>query len=167
MIKKELIEHYYLPKDLNKLTLKEKEIYVNELFKKEYVGKEITYFLNEKEIKALITTKTRNNFLIRKHRGKINENKKEYAIKINLAYKNKYLDLLKNSKFIFKGNDYKSYYNRNHNKQTFWLYFKKSIYINNDLFVAIIDIQNKNNKYIIYNLKIKEASETATLRHHK
>lgn len=32
MIKKELIEHYYLPKDLNKLTLKEKEVYVNELF---------------------------------------------------------------------------------------------------------------------------------------
>ncbi len=48
------IEIYELDENLDKYTRKEREKYINELFKQEYQGKEISYLLNGEEIKALI-----------------------------------------------------------------------------------------------------------------
>ena len=47
------IEIYELDENLDKYTRKEREEYINELFKQEYRGKEISYLLNGEEIKAL------------------------------------------------------------------------------------------------------------------
>ena len=46
------IEVYELDENLDKYTRKEREEYINELFKQEYQGKEISYLLNGEEIKA-------------------------------------------------------------------------------------------------------------------
>ena len=51
------IEVYELDENLDKYTRKEREEYINELFKQEYQGKEISYLLNGEEIKALINQK--------------------------------------------------------------------------------------------------------------
>ena len=56
------IEIYELDENLDKYTRKEREEYINELFKQEYQGKEISYLLNGEEIKALINQTTRKNF---------------------------------------------------------------------------------------------------------
>ena len=45
------IEIYETDKHINEYSRKEREKYVNELFKEEYIGKEISYLLNDKEIK--------------------------------------------------------------------------------------------------------------------
>lgn len=126
--------------------------------KKEYVGKEISYFLNDLEIKAVINSKTRNNFFIRTHKGKYYENNNEYNVKLNLVYTKNYLKILNNLKYVSTKSDYKSYKNRNHNIKIRWIYFSKKIYVNEELYEVVVDIQNKDKKYIIYNLKIKEVS---------
>ena len=64
------IEVYELDENLDKYTRKEREEYINELFKQEYQGKEISYLLNGEEIKALINQKTRRNFRAYQHSGK-------------------------------------------------------------------------------------------------
>ena len=71
------IEVYELDENLDKYTRKEREEYINELFKQEYQGKEISYLLNGEEIKALINQKTRRNFRAYQHSGKY-ETKKSY-----------------------------------------------------------------------------------------
>ena len=60
------IEIYELDENLDKYTRKEREEYINELFKQEYQGKEISYLLNGEEIKALIN-KQREKFFVKKH----------------------------------------------------------------------------------------------------
>ena len=61
------IEVYELDENLDKYTRKEREEYINELFKQEYQGKEISYLLNGEEIKALINKTTRKNFTQLRH----------------------------------------------------------------------------------------------------
>ena len=64
------IEIYELDENLDKYTRKEREKYINELFKQEYQGKEISYLLNGEEIKALINSTTRKNFRAYQHSDK-------------------------------------------------------------------------------------------------
>lgn len=55
----ENIEEFILDDNLEKYTRKEREIIINELFKNEYQGKEISCILNGEEVLAVVNAYTR------------------------------------------------------------------------------------------------------------
>lgn len=146
----------YSSNELSKnLTRKQKEELINKLFKEKYQGKEISYFLNKNEIKAVINKFTRKNFLISKHGGKENETMSELKAKENIVISNGLDPLIYNFNFKARRKDNKTIKTEKHNENVNWLYFIKQIIFDNILYNVIIDIRENNGKYFIYHIKIK------------
>lgn len=149
------IEIYQINENLNGLSLKEREKRVNEIFKKVYQGKEVKYFLNDKEIYALINSLTKSNITSRKHGGSTEEGKRGFKAKLNLVISNQFISVLNNAKY-FKSKDHsKTFENKNHKKDDIWHYYKKKIIVNDILYEVVIDIKERNGRFIIYNMKLK------------
>ena len=153
------IEIYKLDINLDKYTRKEREEYINELFKQEYQGKEISYLLNGEEIKTLINSTTRRNFKAYQHSGKF-ETSKAYNIRQNIAFSDDYIDMISNTSYDFSKNEQKEY-QKGHYKDSKWHYFIKLIKCNNCFYYVIIDVLEKNSKYLVYNTKLKEVDAQA------
>lgn len=152
------IEIYHLDENLNNLSMKEKTKRIDELFKKEYRGKEIKYLLNDSEINAFITSITRSNFNSRLYQSYNNEKKKEFNVKQEITLSGDFIPLISNLKYEKESRETKSDQNKSHKVDNIWYYFKKIIICNNLYYYVIVDIKFNNKKYIIYNIKIKEAS---------
>lgn len=150
------IEVYEIDKDLTKFTRKEREKIVNELFKTQYVGKEISYLLKDTEIHAIINGVTRGNYLTKRH-GKYNaESNNEYNARIDLAASEDYERLITNAKYYHSEKDTKVVKNNKHKEINQWHYFDKQIIFNNNKYFLKIAIMQKENKYFVYNTKLKE-----------
>ena len=156
------IEVYELDENLDKYTRKEREEYINEFFKQEYQGKEISYLLNGEEIKALINQKTRRNFRAYQHSGKY-ETKKSYNARQNIAFSGNYIDMVSNTLYDFSEDEHKKY-QKGHHYDSNWHYFYKIIKCNDCFFYVIIDILERNGNYYIYNTKLKEVDAPALYR---
>lgn len=156
------IEVYELDENLDKYTRKEREEYINELFKQEYQGKEISYLLNGEEIKALINQKTRRNFRAYQHSGKY-ETKKSYNARQNIAFSGNYIDMISNTSYNYSKAESKVHQKRHH-KNNRWHYFNKIIKCNNCFYSVNIDVLEKDNNYFIYNTKLKEVDAPALNR---
>lgn len=149
------IEVYQINENLNGLSLKEREKRINEIFKNRYLGKEVKYFLNNKEIHALINAMTRKNITSKKHGGVAIESKKGFKTKLNLIISNDFIKVLNNAKYFKSKEHSKSFENRNHKKENEWHYFKKKIIVNEILYEVVVDIKERNGRFIIYNMKLK------------
>lgn len=154
------IEVYELDENLDKYTRKEREKYINELFKQEYQGKKISYLLNGEEIKALINKTTRENYRAYQHSGKI-EYRKAYNTRQNIAFSGDYMSLISNASHYETQDEKKVGQNRKHKSKNKWHYFIKYIVCNKYYFMVIIDILENNYKFIIYNTKLKEVDSSA------
>lgn len=150
------IETYEIDENFEKLSKEERETKVNEIFKNKYQGKEIKYLLNNIEINAIINSSTRDNFTSRLHRGRVNEFKRDFRLKQNLAVNNDLIKILSNSKYLNDKKDYKNYKNKAHKNYINWLYFSKNILVNNKVYKLIISIRENNNYYFIYDIKLRE-----------
>ena len=153
------IEIYELDENLDKYTRKEREEYINELFKQEYQGKEISYLLNGEEIKALINQTTRKNFRAYQHSGKYETNK-SYRNRQNIVFSGDYIDMVSNTLYDFSKDEHKKY-QKGHHYDNKWHYFYKIIKCNDFFFYVIIDILERNGNYYIYNTKLKEVDARA------
>ena len=153
------IEVYELDENLDKYTRKEREEYINELFKQEYQGKEISYLLNGEEIKALINSTTRINFRAYQHSGNFETNK-SYRTRQNIAFSGDYIDMISNIPYNYSKDEHKEYQKRHH-KNNKWHYFTKIIKCNNCYYSVNIDIVERNSNYYIYNTKLKEVDAQA------
>ncbi len=156
------IEIYELDENLDKYTRKEREEYINELFKQEYQGKEISYLLNGEEIKALINQTTKRNFRAYQHSGKYETNK-AFRTRQNIAFSGDYIDMISNTSYNYSKDEQKEF-QKKHYKSSKWHYFKKIIKCNNSFFSVNIDILEKNGNYYIYNTKLKEVDAPALSR---
>lgn len=150
------IEVYTSNELSKKLTRKEKEALIEKWFKEKYQGKEISYLLNEKEIKAVINATTRRNFLISRHSGSTNEKISELKAKEDFVISNELYSLIKNAKCIDIKKDSKENKNRHHKENTLRFYFVKFIIFDDILYKVVIDINKFNKKYFIYHIKINE-----------
>ncbi len=150
------IEVYELDENLDKYTRKEREEYINELFKQEYQGKEISYFLNGEEIKALINKTTKKNFFVKKHSHGQKESSLEFNTRQDIVFSGDYENLIKNSQYDKSSKDNYIGFSKNHTDSNEWHYFKKSIVCNGIVFDVIIDVRERYGKYILYNIKLKE-----------
>lgn len=146
------IEVYYIDEDLEKLSKKERIKRIDELFKKEYQGKQIKYLLNNKEIRALINSITRSNISSRIHGGSVNETNKEFSIKQGIILKGDYIKLISELDYIRTSEDKRK---ENHINYKFH-YFKKVIMCNKRYYEVVVDIREHAKGFIIYNTKIKE-----------
>ena len=153
------IEIYELDENLDKYTRKEREEYINELFKQEYQGKEISYLLNGEERKALINQTTRKNFRAYQHSGKYETNK-SYRTRQNIVFSGDYIDMVSNTLYDFSKDEHKKY-QKGHHYDNKWHYFYKIIKCNDCFFYVIIDILERNGNYYIYNTKLKEVDARA------
>lgn len=86
---------------------------INELFKQEYQGKEISYLLNGEEIKALINSTTRINFRAYQHSGKFETNK-SYRTRQNIAFSGDYIDMISNIPYNYSKDEHKEHQKRHH-----------------------------------------------------
>ncbi len=149
------IEIYTLDENIDQYTRKEREKIINELFKNEYQGKEISYLLNGDEINALITQKTRKNFLSRHHSEYV-EHKRSFNTKIDIAFSGDLKELMENANYTASARERKVGQNEIHREHNQWFYFEKNILCNNRYFLAKIDILKQDERYYLYHIKLKE-----------
>ena len=154
------IEIYELDENLDKYTRKEREEYINELFKQEYQGKEISYLLNGEEIKALINQITRKNYKAYQHSDKF-ECRNAYNTRQDSAFSDDYISLISNASHYATRDEKKVGQNKKHKLKNKWHYFIKYIICNEYYFMVIIDILESNSKFIIYSTKLKEVDARA------
>lgn len=155
------IEIYETDKHINEYSRKEREKYVNELFKEEYIGKEISYLLNDKEIKALINQTTRKNFNALSHHGIRTEKRKAFNIEHDIAFSGDYISFVSNAKYSNTNKEFKAGQNKNHREDNLWHNFTKTIIFNNIYFNLTINVRELNNKFFIHNTKLKEIKKEA------
>lgn len=156
------IEVYELDENLDKYTRKEREEYINELFKQEYQGKEISYLLNGEEIKALINKTTKKNFFVKKHSHGQKESTLEFNTRQDIVFSGDYIDMVSNTLYDFSKDEHKKY-QKGHHYDNKWHYFYKIIKCNDYFFYVIIDILERNGNYYIYNTKLKEVDARALI----
>ena len=149
------IEIYTLDENIDQYTRKEREKFINELFKNEYQGKEISYLLNGDEINALINTTTRKNFKAYQHSGKF-EKKRAFHTRQDIAFSGDYLDLVSNGKYDYSTVEKKQGQNEYHKNANKWHYFEKMIRCNDYYFNVIVDVLESENEFYVYNTKLKE-----------
>ena len=149
------IEIYELDENIDQYTRKEREEFVNELFKEEYRGQKISYLLNGDEINALINTTTRKNFKAYQHSGKF-EKKRAFHTRQDIAFSGDYLDLVSNGKHDYSTVEKKRGQNEYHKDDNKWHYFEKMIRCNNYYFNVIVDVLESENEFYVYNTKLKE-----------
>lgn len=154
------IEVYELDENLDKYTRKEREEYINELFKQEYQGKEISYLLNGEEIKALINQTTRKNYKAYQHSDKF-ECRNAYNTRQDIAFSNDFIPLISNANFKRQSLEHYAGQSGSHRQNNHWYYFNKIIFCNDNLYNVIIDILERNGNYYIYNTKLKEVDARA------
>ena len=157
------IEVYELDENLDKYTRKEREEYINELFKQEYQGKEISYLLNGEEIKALINSTTRKNFRAYQHSDKF-EYRNAYNARQDIAFSDDYISLISNASHYATRDEKKIGQNKNHKVKNKWHYFIKYIVCNGYYFMVVIEILENNSKFIIYSTKLKEVDSPTISR---
>ena len=155
------IEIYELDENLDKYTRKEREEYINELFKQEYQGKEISYLLNGEEIKALINKTTRKNFTQLRHSHGQLETFNEFKKRQDIAFSNDFIPLISNANFKRQSLEHYAGQSDSHRQNNHWYYFNKIIFCNDNLYNVIIDILERNGNYYIYNTKLKEVDARA------
>lgn len=156
------IEVYETSEDLNKYTRKQREEFINELFMKQYQGKEIHYLLNDKEIKAIINATTRKYFFSKQHGGVIREKDSERNIRINLVYENGFDNLIRNAVYSKTSKEYKPSQNSKHKIDNKWHYFIKKIIFNEKFYILIITLREYNSKFYIHNTRIKEKRDASS-----
>ncbi len=149
------IEVYECDEDIKKYTRKEREKIVNEMFK-QYLGKKISYRLNEKEIRAVINEITRENFRARQHRRQASEKKRERNTRFDITMSGDYLSLVKNASYFKSMSEMKAGQNKNHTSKQVWHTFQKYILFQESLYKVIIQVREKNGRYYIHNTKLKE-----------
>ena len=108
------IEVFEIGQNIDQYTRKEREEFINELFKQEYQGKEIGYLLNGTEIKALIDSISRKNINAKKHTGYKSENRREFNKKQDVVFSGDYLELVDNMNYQETYNELKSGQNKYH-----------------------------------------------------
>ena len=151
----ENIEEFILDDNLEKYTRKEREIIINELFKDEYQGKEISCILNGEEVLAVVNAYTRKNYIARGHSGYYESNK-EYRTRQDIAYSGDYLNLLNSTEYQYSTQEHKPDQTGVHEIGNLWHYFKKCIKCNDKYYSVNIDILEKNGRFTVYNTKLKE-----------
>lgn len=92
------IEIFTSDESISHFTRKERQKRINELFRTEYCGKEISYLLNSNEIKALIDKVTRHNFQSRIHAGKP-EPHSLFNKKQDIAFSGDYIPLISDANY--------------------------------------------------------------------
>lgn len=142
------IEVFEIDQNIDQYTRKEREEFINELFKQEYQGKEIKYLLNGDEINALINNTTKHNFRSYQHSGKY-ENKKGFKTRQDIAFSGDYLNLIEDMSYDNTKLELKIGQNKYHQKNNKWHYFTKTILCNQKIYTINLDILEKN-KSIIY-----------------
>ena len=149
------IEYYELSDDLSIYTRKEREAIIKKLFEDCYQGMDISYLLNGNEVSALINSRTKKNFIARGHSGTYERNR-EYNTRQDIAYSGDYLNLISNLEYQYSQSEKKPDQGGVHNENNMWHYFKKTINCNGYFFVVSIDVLEKQEKYYVYNAKLKE-----------
>lgn len=155
------VEIYEIDKNLKRCTRKEREIIINELFKNEYIGKEIHYLLNGKEINAIVNSITRRNFFAIRHGFNQKESYKEINIKHNIVFSGDFINLISNAKYNSSNKELKLGINKQHIKNNLWHTFIKDIVINYEEYRMYLNIRESENKYYIYNLRLKNIKRDA------
>ena len=154
------IEVFEIDQNIDEYTRKEREQFINELFKQEYQGKEIKYLLNGDEINALINNTTKHNFRSYQHSGKY-ENKKGFKTRQDIAFSGDYLNLIEDMSYDNTKLELKIGQNKYHQKNNKWHYFTKTILCNQKIYTINLDILEKNKKYYIYSINAKEVESLA------
>lgn len=150
------IEIYEIDKDLSKYTRKQRVEILNKMFMNEYQGKEISYLLNGKEIKAVINSTTRKQFFARQHAGISTERDKERKLRFDLIYDSGFDTAINSAFYVKTNNEQKVSQNSKHKIDTKWHTYIKNIKINNNLYILIISIREQKKRFYIHNVKLKE-----------
>lgn len=125
---------------------------------------EIPILKKGKELKAIINKTTKNNYRAYIHKDGKRETNKEYLSKLDLAYSGYLINVISYSKYKRSKKERKANQNKNHIENSTWHYFSKLIIFNNEVYEVILDIIEKDNKLIIYNVKLKEATSSFSLK---
>lgn len=150
------VECYEINKDLNKFTRKERIKIVNDLFRNEYVGKEVKFIINKKIINSFITSETRNNYFAKMHSNTNFENNKEFNLRQDLTASGYYIPLVSNTDYTESKKEEKIGQNKYHLNSNIWHYFNKIIMCQDEYYLVKITVREFNGKYFIHNTRLKQ-----------
>lgn len=150
------IEVFEIDQNIDQYTRKEREEFINELFKQEYQGKEISYLLNGQEIKALIDYVTRENLKAKKHGSFKSEKRKEFNKKQDIVFSGDYEKLITSMDFQGTYKEQKTGQNKYHKQTNLWHNYNKYILVQKSMYKVVLNIRQDKNRFYIHNVKLKE-----------
>ena len=150
------IEVFEIDQNIDQYTRKQREKQIENMFRNQYQGKEITLIRCGNSISALINRITRNNHTVKRHSHNQRESNLEYKKRQDLTFSGDYLELISDLTYVNSQRDNYPSQSRSHTTNTVWHYFKKEIICQNHKFKVILDVRENNGRYTIYNTKLKE-----------
>lgn len=150
------IEVFEIDQNIDQYTRKQREKQIENMFRNQYQGKEITLIRCGNSISALINRITRNNHTVKRHSHNQRESNLEYKKRQDLTFSGDYLELISDLTYVNSQRDNYPSQSRSHTTNTVWHYFKKEIICQNHKFKVILDVRENDGRYTIYNTKLKE-----------
>lgn len=146
------IEEYTISDPVKKLSKKEKRILANEVFKKQYQGKVLTYKALTKAMFVKINADTRASF----KKPKKNETNKNFYKKIEITADKKLLEIISNPMYVNRMVEKKSGQSIRHKDGQYFYYFIKRVSIDGELFNLVIDVRQRlDGKNIVHDVILK------------
>lgn len=146
-----LIEKNVISGTTKSLTNKQKLKLADKMFKDMYQGKVLTYKKLKEEMFVCVNKKSRINYSTHKNK----ERNKAHIAKLEIAADGQFIAFVSNPEYTYSKNEKKNGKSANHKKNQEYHYFIKEVYIDEELYKVLINVQETTSgKYIIYHIEM-------------